>query len=79
MERKRPTKGVCLSEKMTPIYFLRLSKVWTIYITGQCGEFIKKCELMLLNTFLALLFFIVWYFNFFFFFFDKVFLQQHIN
>ena len=37
------TVRACLSDKMAPIYFLRLSKVWSmLHHTGQWGEFRVK-------------------------------------
>ena len=39
------------SDKMTPIYFLRLSKIWSILNHGQWSKLIKK---MLLNAFIYL-------------------------
>ena len=45
---------MCSSDKMIPIYFIRLCKVWSIYyITGQWGEFTKKCYFMLSYTFIC--------------------------
>ena len=50
---------VCSSDKITPIYFLRLSKVWSMLHHGSMWLVHKQ---MLLNTFM-------YYFGFFFFFF----------
>ena len=49
--------GVYSSEKMTPIYFLRFSKVWSILHHGSVGQVHKKCSLVLLHTFMT--FFVV--------------------
>ena len=43
------TTRVCSSDKMTPIYFLRLSKVWSMLHHGSVWLIHKK---MLLNTFM---------------------------
>ena len=42
------TIGVCSSNKMIPIYFLRLCKVWSILHQEPVGQVLKK---MLLNAF----------------------------
>ena len=47
------------SEKMTPIYFLRFSKVWSILHHGSVGQVHKKCSLVLLHTFMT--FFVVFH------------------
>ena len=47
------------SEKMTPIYFLHLSKVWSILHHGSVGQVHKKCSLVLLHTFMT--FFVVFH------------------
>ena len=60
------TSGVCSSDKKTPIYFLRLSKVWSISHHGSVGRGHKKCYLMLF------LFFIIKFVFLSFFFFDEV-------
>ena len=46
--------GVCSSKKMTPIDFLRLSKVWIILHHGSVGRVHKKCCLMLSYTILTI-------------------------
>ena len=50
---KEQTSGVCSSDKMTPIYFLRLSKVWSMLHHGSVWLVHKKCYLIHLCTFLA--------------------------
>ena len=54
---------VCSSDKMTPIYFISLSKGWNKY-DGSMGRVHRTCYLILLCAFLAfvflqLLFFII--------------------
>ena len=69
------TSGVCSSDKKTPIYFLRLSKVWSISHHGSVGRGHKKCYLMLFLFFITKFVFLSFLFlSFFlsFFFFDEV-------
>ena len=69
------TSGVCSSDKKTPIYFLRLSKVWSISHHGSVGRGHKKCYLMLFLFFITKFVFLSFSFlSFFlsFFFFDEV-------
>ena len=52
---------MCSSDKMTPIYFIRLSKVWSVLHHGSVGRVHKK---MLLYVFtyifgIFLLFFVI--------------------
>ena len=51
LDSGRWTLGVCSSDKMTPIYFLRLSQVWGILHDESVGRVHKKCYLILLYTF----------------------------
>ena len=68
------------SDKIIPIYFLRLSKVWSILHHGSVWRVHKKCYLLPLCTFLAffrcfhhkICVFIIFIS---FFFFDKVFIS----
>ena len=69
------TSGVCSSDKKTPIYFLRLSKVWSISHHGSVGRGHKKCYLLLFLFFIIKFVFLSFSFlSFFlsFFFFDEV-------
>ena len=47
---------VCLSVKMAPINFLRLSKIGACYITGRWGEFRVKNATICLHI-------LFWYFS----------------
>ena len=62
--------GVCSSDKKAPIYFLRLSKVWSILHYGSVGRGHKKSYLMLFKFFIIK--FVLLSFSFLFFFFDEV-------
>ena len=68
------TSGVCSSDKNTPIYFLRLSKVWSISHHGSVGRGHKKCNLILFLFFIIKFVFLSFSFLSFFllFFFDEV-------
>ena len=57
---------MCSSDKNPPIYFFRLSKLWSISHHGSVGRGHKKCYLMLF------LFFIIKFVFLSFFFFDEV-------
>ena len=69
------TSGVCSSDKRTPIYFLRLSKVWSISHHGSVGRDHKKCYwffLFFIIKFVFLSFSFLSFFFLFFFFLDEV-------
>ena len=74
------TSGVCSSDKNTPIYFLRLSKVWSISHHGSVGRGHKKCNLILFLFFIIKFVFLSFSFlSFFFLFFLFFFLDEVSN
>ena len=71
------TSGVCSSDKNPPIYFFRLSKLWSISHHGSVGRGHKKCYLM--RSLFFIIKFVFLSFSFLFFWWSIKFSQQNIN